>query len=144
MLPPAGLKSFQWNLFSVWLGLYEFMPFIVNNSLIKIVGWWAAILLMFLQMSVNQTRQSLAPFWTSPYQKTYEGCLRQFLMKHFSLTGDPAITCFSCSPSTDTEGTEVQILFLEIVGHFYARFYNWKSKNFIFYLLQSIWISDWF
>ena len=60
------LKSFQWNLFSVWLGLYEFMPFIVNNSLIKIVGWWAAILLMFLQMSVNQTRHSLAPLLDLP------------------------------------------------------------------------------
>lgn len=26
-------------------------------------------------------------------------------MKHFSWTGDPAITCFSFSPSTDTDGT---------------------------------------
>ena len=27
-------------------------------------------------------------------------------MKHFSWTGDPAITCFSFSPSTETDGTE--------------------------------------
>ena len=33
-------------------------------------------------------------------------------MKHFSFTGDPAITCFSCSPSTDTEGTEIQNSYL--------------------------------
>ena len=28
-------------------------------------------------------------------------------MKHLSWTGDPAITCFSFSPSTDTDGTAV-------------------------------------
>ena len=36
-------------------------------------------------------------------------------MKHFSFTGDPAITCFSCSPSTDTEGTEVQIFISQLI-----------------------------
>ena len=52
-----------------------------------------------------------------PYQKTYEGCLRQFLIKHLSSTGDPAITCFSCSPSTDTDGTEIDMLQELTVGN---------------------------
>ena len=46
--------------------------------------------------------------------------MRQFLMKHLSSTGDPAITCFSCSPSTDTDGTErklfVIVLKFKIIG----------------------------
>ena len=44
------------------------------------------------------------------YQKTYDGCLRQFCMKHLRCTGEPAITCFSCSPSTDTDGTDIGVL----------------------------------
>ena len=30
----------------------------------------------------------------------------QFRMMHFSSSDDPAITCFSFSPSTDTDGTD--------------------------------------
>ena len=43
-------------------------------------------------------------------------------MKHLSLTGEPAITCFSCSPSTDTEGTEIQTFYIS------AKFYWWESE----------------
>ena len=43
-------------------------------------------------------------------------------MKHLSLTGDPAITCFSCSPSTDTEGTERQTFYIS------AKFHWWESE----------------
>ena len=44
-------------------------------------------------------------------------------MKHLSWTSEPAITCFSCWPSTETEGTEI------------------KEKYLIVVLLQTFWIK---
>ncbi len=36
-------------------------------------------------------------------------------MKHLSCTSEPAITCFSCWPSTETDGTEMKISILMVV-----------------------------
>ena len=53
-------------------------------------------------------------------------------MKHFSWTGDPAITCFSFSPSTETDGTET--IYDTLVQHYgdisNQEFFAWRLPTY--------------